>query len=366
MLINKKLDVQSFFKTMKETQRSILDFIENEENAEENYQNLINFCKNQKIQEDYNLFKSTLYILKNIANNHHRNQDFISKIEKILMNYKDSIKQTFSNYDIFNIFKKNKLILLFLFENEFVTPDKSIAFMMTKTKFKKRFYPQFFYPEFKEIFNDKLVREIDPEKNDLQSDEFKEKRKIGENDDHLCELIRNDSIDEFTELFQKDSIHIKPSIFETNLFLLKNQNINVIEYAAFFGSSKILQYLLSLKLTLESLVWTSSIHSQSLEIIHLIENNAKHLMQKDTYKSCLIEIVKCHHAELLVYFKTNFDQRAINLIEESLKYYNFIELIVYRDPECFNFYRFCQYDYLILVDNYLTNQNNLFTKDILI
>ena len=79
------------------------------------------------------------------------------------------------------------------------------------------------------------------------TNEFFEKRKIGENDNHICQLIRKDLIEEFIVYVNRNNISleslINPSIFETNSFLLKNKEVSLIEYAAFFGSIQIFQYL---------------------------------------------------------------------------------------------------------------------------
>ena len=81
------------------------------------------------------------------------------------------------------------------------------------------------------------------------SPEFDEKLKIGENDSYICHLIRNDSIEKFVIFVNQTNLNlssqIKSSIFETNLFLIKNDETTLIEYAAFFGSIQIFQYLSS-------------------------------------------------------------------------------------------------------------------------
>ena len=73
---------------------------------------------------------------------------------------------------------------------------------------------------------------------------FYEKRKQGENDSQICELIRNGMITEFVLHVTRNGVSlnskIRPSIYETNSFLLKKQGskedggISLIEYALFF------------------------------------------------------------------------------------------------------------------------------------
>ena len=69
-------------------------------------------------------------------------------------------------------------------------------------------------------------------------EEFDKKCRIGENDSKICELIRNDSINEFIEYVKKGNVsltmRIKPSIFETHYYLNRFQNQTLIEYACFF------------------------------------------------------------------------------------------------------------------------------------
>ena len=72
-------------------------------------------------------------------------------------------KQTLSNFELFQIFKDNKLILLFLFENEMIHFDIYIEDSINMMKFEDGTeYCHFFYPEIKNaekkyIFNIKTI-----------------------------------------------------------------------------------------------------------------------------------------------------------------------------------------------------------------
>ncbi|KAK8899033.1 hypothetical protein M9Y10_001330 [Tritrichomonas musculus] len=111
-------------------------------------------------------------------------------------------------------------------------------------------------------------------KNDLPANFF-ENRKKGENDSYICKLIQEELIEEFITYVNQSNISlkstIKPSIYETNAFLIQKQNesndnspgisgfsfgfnqcnsndiinngVTLMEYAAFFGSIQIFQYL---------------------------------------------------------------------------------------------------------------------------
>ena len=71
------------------------------------------------------------------------------------------------------------------------------------------------------------------------------KRKSGENDTYICQLIQKDDIDNFISYISQNDIllnsEITESIFETNRFLLKKKP-SIIEYASFFGSIQIFKY----------------------------------------------------------------------------------------------------------------------------
>lgn len=94
----------------------------------------INFFEKLKISEDPYEFKSFLHLISNVSNIHRRTPNFFEKFDRILFQYKDKIKQTFSNLSIFYIFKDNKRILFFLFTNEIVTLDDTISQIIHEEK----------------------------------------------------------------------------------------------------------------------------------------------------------------------------------------------------------------------------------------
>lgn len=278
---------------------------------------------------------------------------------------KDEIQKSFSNYEIFNIFKSNKLILLFLFEQKIIIPDKSISFLISTEKYKKRFYPQFFYPEFKELFPEKLVKEIESQNKDIGSEDFLNKRKIGQNDSEICEIIRKDSVEEYIQFFERNKdkflFEVDKSIYETNLFLLKQEHCQFVTYATFFGSMKILEHL---KTKLNSYLWIPAIHSQKQDIINFLNENKIALNDK-LFNTCIDECIKCHHLDFLNHFRKSFTQfKQTNNLKTSLKYYNFTETLTYKKPENHNFYDMCEFGYMILVEYQLNNHvNSFFRRD---
>lgn len=109
-------ELQEYLNKMRNIQNSLLKFIDHEDNVEENYQNLIKLLNDQKVQENIHTLKSFLYLMSNILNNHNRTPNFFSKFEKLINQFESKIKQSFSNFELFQIFNKNNRILLFLIE----------------------------------------------------------------------------------------------------------------------------------------------------------------------------------------------------------------------------------------------------------
>ena len=171
----------------------------------------------------------------------------------------------------------------------------------------------------------KMEKEISPSET-IESDIFDEKRNIGENDSYLCKLIHDDSIDEFITFFNRQSLKssskIKPSIFETNSFLLNKRKITLIEYAAFFGSTQIFKYLQLNYAPLDKNIWLYAIHSNNGDLIHMLEE----LGIKPQYEECLKESIKCHHNNIANHIFDMYkddDQDDDNMIEYAIKNYNY-------------------------------------------
>lgn len=285
---------------MKQLQEELLDFLQDEDNLDEHL--FLENLNQENIQENAKKFKEYLHLISDISNNHRRTPHFIVKIEKILNFYKEYIKQSFSNFNIFNIFKNNKRILLFLIEEQFIKIDKYIALTMTSSKYENAHYYEYFLPELISFSKSEPI-----ELSEKFSEEFREKRRRGENDKYICSLIQNDSVEDFVSHITHENIPlsatIEPSIFETNPFLYKNKP-SLMEYSAFFGSREIFQYLFMNNVDLTPSLWAYAIHGNNPEMIHFLEENEVKL----EYKENFIASIKCHHNEIADYIEVNFLQ----------------------------------------------------------
>lgn len=354
--------LQEYLKEMQEIQLILLDFIDNEKDDDEfNSTKTISLIKNSKE------IKSILYLISKIADNHIRSFKFFEKLESILSGIKDQIKQTLSNFEIFDIFKKNKRILLFLFSSQILSMDHTIINVMRTDKYQKYEYPDFFYPEIQNFLYKTPIENVIK----LLPKDFDQKRKIGENDSYICELIRKDSVQEFISYVNKTNFNlestINKSVYETNHYFLKNMNINLIDYAAFFGSIQIFHYLLSNKVKLNKSLIFSAIHGNDAEIIQILETSKL----KFSIENALIESIKCHHNNVANYILDNYvskDESYQNDVIYSFHYYNFWFIKNSNEIEKkidFVFHYACQYNYFTLVKSFIDEGKINVNKEII-
>ena len=360
------MSVQQFLYEMQKIQGILLEFLNEKEFAEENSQNLNTLFDDLKICDDQYKLKSLLHLLTKIANNHYRCSNFFSNIFQILLLFKKGIKKHFSNWDIFNIFKSNKRILLFLVEEELMIMDDRVAKeIVTSYKCKKSKYPQYFAPEIKPYINENWFqedKELIEEINKEIPENFYELRKIGENETTICTLIQKDMIKDFVVHINRNNLpldmKIELSIYETNCLLVKKSNISLIEYAAFFGSIQIFKYLKIEGVELTSFLWPFAIHGKNAEIIHLLEDNDK----PSSYqcKQFLMKSIKYHHNDVAKFFLDNYlqnkeDDSQVALFK-SLKYYNFafIQNSLLNES---SFVILCRDDYYPIADILLKHKN---------
>ncbi|KAK8895706.1 hypothetical protein M9Y10_013590 [Tritrichomonas musculus] len=354
------MSYQDYINKMKDIQEDILNFVDDKDNQNDYFNKLINAIKIHNIQQNHDDLMILLHLIASISNNHHRGPFFFEKIERILNFLKEDIKKNFPNFKIFNIFKDNKRILLFLIKEDILKVDSSIK---TKMKNMNSSYFEFFSPEVGLNFHD-------------DQPNFLEKRKIGENDDNLCSIIRNDMIDEFVTFVNTRNVSLsyqfKTSIYETNPFLI-DKNPTLIEYAAFFGSIQIFNYLRLNKVDLTPSLWIYAIHSNNAEIISLLENNKIEPNDKK-FNECFKESVKCHHNEIATYIKeqkiedeedekesvdeNGFNKKMIDTFnaQNCIRYYNFC-FIQDDFMNGYNFNVLCECDYVYFVSSLIDKES---------
>ena len=377
-------EIANYLDKMETIQSKIIKLIDacDKDSQEIKYQKLLILLEKLQIQENKYEFSSFLHLLTIIYNNHHHQLDFIDMIEKIIKYYEFDIKKFYNNSEIFTIFKENKRILLFLIESKLMIIDDYVLMKMQNEK-----YCYYFYPEIKMFLDNESIERISTKLNDDILDNFEYKRKIGENESYICHLIRNDSIDNFIEYINRCNISFSKkidfSIFETNRYLLKKKNVNLIEYATFFGSIRIFKYMLLNNASLEPSLWMYAIHGNNPEIFHILEQY--NISPKDiTFIKCYDESIKCHHNDIADYLQSNFLFHNLKENSESLsdmvnslrkeaydpmhcylKYYNFKyiktpHIITHLSHKMTFYYDLCRYDYSEIVKVLLKTNSKIF------
>ena len=343
------MELQAHMNKMKEIYEQILNYVEKDEDID-SYTSIVQYFENQKL-ENHNELKEILYMLLKFSKNHHRQTNFFDKIEKIFVLLKDKINNSFPNSEIFEIFKKNKRFLLFLIDNKLITIDETISgYLINK-------YCRYFYPELKSQLDEENRQKIESElfENSTNLTDFEENRRKGENNSPLCHLIRNDLVEDFVVLANKTNLNltskISSSVFETNCFLIDKEP-TIIEYAAFYGSIQIFNFLKLNNVPLNPSLWLYAIHSNNPEMIHLLEESQ---IQPDdkTYEKCLEESIKCHHNDIANYIQNNSLNESKNSFEQNDAAYGFhYHNYKFIDTENkFAFHYACKYDYFTIVEN---------------
>ena len=349
------MGIKEYIARLKIFYHTFLEFVDNGIEIPESFQHIITFFKDNHFGENADELGSMLHIIYKISSQHIRNSLFLSKIYQIILYFQDQIKRTFSNSEIFRIFRSDKLLLQFLFKQKIIIIDENIVNLLIEEH--GQFYSNFFYPEIKP-FLETVKQKIETEhftNQQISYDEFEKKRQEGENDSPICHLIRNDSLDEFVSIYNEQDLvpyqMIEPSIFETNAFLCKNsEKTTLIEYAAFFGSKKIVEFLLDTGEIVPRYIWIYAIHSGNIDFVYFLEEmDVEPLCH--LYDRYFLTAVKCHYNSLAHYLYDYFyEYKDKQFNEEYFGYYNF-EFIPddFTDDYETIFNYACHYDYTKIV-----------------
>lgn len=337
---------------MAEVSKSLLHFLDEQNEIERCFQVLIQqINESQILQNKYKMIEF-LNLIVSIIQNHHRDISFFPKVQRIFKTIIQNIKHLCKNSELFNIFIKNKRILLFFLDEKIITLDSILANQMMQMG---THYVEYFYLELEQFIRQKKKAEMKFEIQDQQL--FKQLREMGENDSYIANLIRNDNLEMFQSCIDQPEYSVNDKIplsfFESNPFLLSHK-ATLIEYAAFFGSINIFNYLLENNALKSPEAWLYAIHGKNMDIIKSLERCF--VIPKEFHKSCLLESIRCHHndiAELILHNhpEIHLDDEALSVCFESHNY-SAIRSHFDLDPSKYNelFVIAFKYDYYLILE----------------
>ncbi|KAK8887631.1 hypothetical protein M9Y10_038684 [Tritrichomonas musculus] len=350
------MDISDYINNKKLLCRVLLYYIKNDDNTESNFRALTNMITSHKIQESREEVKEFLHLLTLVSCNYHRCLNFYKKIESIILFFVNDIKKYFSNNEIYEIFFINKRVLLFLIQQKILLIDDFVLRQIID-----RNYYTYFYPEIKQHFDETNRQIIEDELYRYDShvfDNFDEKRYDGENEHYICRIIRQDLIHEFSIYFNLNQItnpYIPKSIFETNNFLIENSP-TMIDYALFFGSYKIVNFLIhkNHKIFYSSLKYC--VFSNDQRLIHLCEENIKDDTSRHFINQIIVNSIRCYNNNVAYYFmnKSAENLEPSNFYEVGIACHNYSFSPTILDDN--NIKQLLQYNYLTVLMHYLNDK----------
>lgn len=160
-LIYLSMEIELVIQRKKEIYSSLIDFIDNAENADIDC--IIEIFEKDSIIKDKEII-ITLHLLSKISDNHHYLPDFIDKLEKIIQYLIQDKKAQIPDFKIYKIFKNNKRVLLMLLEQGFIQPDQQIIEDIMETKDENYFpYKHYLYSGIKSSIDEKDRKMIESE-----------------------------------------------------------------------------------------------------------------------------------------------------------------------------------------------------------
>ncbi|KAK8889695.1 hypothetical protein M9Y10_034448 [Tritrichomonas musculus] len=328
---------------------------------EQKYNLFVNSFENSEILEQSSKLYLFLQYLGNIINFHYEKNSFLDLISKFIQHFSENIKNLLNQNQLVKIAVKSRLLLIILLEQQILDKKfliQRIVHINSHSKERNTLF-EYLSPEFDEYedsyksqFEDELVyshyllrkevlegdnsdtykgneeEEIDSYKIlNIDLNEYIKCRKEGENQETLCQNIRDDDIDSFVSLFEKTQTNINK---RTNSFLYdsnqypseKNEPPSFFEYAAYKGSLEIFRHLLLRNAKFSKQMWFYAIHGGNNDIIHDVEEKLK---VECNYKAAFEYAIQCHQNYIADYIYQTYLNPSVLIdgIFKSISSYNF-------------------------------------------
>lgn len=97
------MDAQQYLENIKKFQKSLLEYLD-DEGDEDSYRSVCQIFNDQLKYNNTFEIRETLQLILNIIDNHHRSSIFTDNMKKLLIKYKEEIKQALTNFELFDFF----------------------------------------------------------------------------------------------------------------------------------------------------------------------------------------------------------------------------------------------------------------------
>lgn len=260
------------------------------ENIDEIRSAVLPFLKNSVSAQQF------LLSLKNAVTFHPKLLDFCCELLTKISNELKSILNDQFQRKICIMFRTHYKILLTLYEHEIISiyniTDRYLFPFETNINMLKYFYPEItekvpnYYSKYANV--DEL--NIFLNENENKTAEFKEKRNKSVNENEVCQFIIKDDCEGLKNYLNDHSdvdlnSCVPFSLFEPTCFVqsFTEDGMHFIEYAAFFGSFQVFNFLIENKVSIQPKTIEAAIIGGNSDIIHLLEEKSKIIMKIDYF-----------------------------------------------------------------------------------
>ncbi|KAK8841636.1 LON peptidase N-terminal domain and RING finger protein 2 [Tritrichomonas musculus] len=348
-------DLQHYIDAKKAIASSVLKYVDNDTNNEDDFQSIIQLIEKYKIQKNSEEFILFIKLIDQISQMHHYSPNTYEKLIKILQFFKEDIIKNFSNEEIFTTFG-NKRILLYLIEDNILKIDKSIAQQINKRDSNFRDY---FFPEIKPFLDD-------PKEPKSMPPDFDELRKNPSGKNVLFHCLQTDDLSGFISFIKNSKVSIKedakiaPEFYEYYGYF-NPEELLFTEYAIYFGSKRILDYLVLKDFPIKQTSIEFAIRGGNLDIFKKLEKTISNPYKETS--SWMKTAICAHENEMATYIKDKYlfisGDNLKNYIDRMVEMHNYYFMNPNFKFQCSNIFSFLAFSKSFNLSTILLRNNKI-------
>ncbi|OHS97528.1 hypothetical protein TRFO_36250 [Tritrichomonas foetus] len=318
-------------RTLSYLENKLLKYIDCEETETLlRFQSIETFLDDIDIIHSLDLYESFLILIADFSRTRPSQKQLMSKLDTlmILLTEKYQLKTCFRPSTIFTIFKKNKRMILYLYEHQF------IKFSLIQKYFGDDYY---FLPELlkfeitfiekksriKTLLNassdyyividqhDEVYHYLNKQKENMVK--IVEKRKIGHVRKKLTKAIYEDNLNEFLKIVTTKNISLNSTIYLGYFEYipdLRHSSMTLCEMSMGMGSINIFRYLWVNKVEISEKSLLYAIIGRNSEIINVLHEESSFKFNEQ----CFLKAIEYHYPEIIEYLVNILDYSTESLI----------------------------------------------------